>query len=63
MTLIQPKPLAGKTIVWAILSWSTLSLIIPIQQSLTSMDYINIVPDQVHPFIATVFPAGDGGHQ
>ena len=44
-------------------SWSTLGPIIPLEQSLTSMRYVNIIADQFHPFMATVFPSGDGVYQ
>lgn len=49
--------------VWAMFSWTTLGTIIPIHQSLTSMHYVNIIADQVYPFMTTVFPAGDGVYQ
>lgn len=53
----------GGIMVWAMFSWGTLGPIIPIEQSLTSVRYLNMVADQVHPFMATVFPAGDGVYQ
>ena len=48
---------------WEMFSWSTLGPIIPIEQSLTSVHYVNIVANQVHPFMTTVFTAGDGVYQ
>lgn len=30
---------------------------------MTAVRYLNIADDQVHPFMATVFPAGDGRYQ
>lgn len=48
---------------WAIFSWSTLGPLIAIEQSLTSVLYLNIVADQVHPFMTTVFLASDGVYQ
>lgn len=39
---------------WAMF-WATLRPIIPIAQSLTADWYVNIIADQVHPFMAIMF--------
>ncbi len=48
---------------WAMFCWGTLGPIIPIAQFLTALRYLNFVADQVHPFMTTVFPPGDGRYQ
>ncbi len=53
----------GGVILWAMFSWDTLGPIIQTAQSLTAVRYRNIVADQVHPFTATVFLAGDSHYQ
>lgn len=50
----------GGVMLWGIFSSDTLGSIVPIAQSLTAARYLNIVSDQVHPFMVTVFPDGDG---
>lgn len=60
---MQTQAGGGGVMLWPLLSWDTLDPIIPIAQSLTALRYLNIVVDQVHPFMATVLLAGDGCYQ
>ena len=43
----------GCVMVWGMFSWHTLGPLIPIEQRLNAIAYLNIVADQVHPFMAT----------
>ena len=45
---------------WAMFCWETLGPAIHVDVSLTRVTYLNIVADQVHPFMAMVFPDGSG---
>ncbi len=46
----------GGVMLWVMFSWDMLGPNIPIAQSLTAVRYLNIVADQLHPFVETVFP-------
>lgn len=50
-------------LVSAIFSWGTLKPIVLVDETLTGHTYLNIVTDQVHPFMAIIFPGGDGVFQ
>ncbi|KAJ8254683.1 hypothetical protein GJAV_G00196010 [Gymnothorax javanicus] len=52
-----------KVTLWAMFCWESLGPIVHLEASLTPDAYLNIVADQVHPFMATVFPDGDGFFQ
>ena len=45
---------------WAMFCWETLGPAIHVDGNLTRVTYLNIVADQVHPFMAMVFPDGSG---
>ncbi|GBL88493.1 hypothetical protein AVEN_159081-1 [Araneus ventricosus] len=53
----------GSVIVWGIFSWHYLDPLIPLEGNLNSCAYLSIVADQVHPYMATVYPANDGVFQ
>ncbi|MCI4377385.1 hypothetical protein PGIGA_G00202980 [Pangasianodon gigas] len=50
----------GSVMPWAMFCWETLGPGIYVSATLTRTTYLNIVADQVHPFMATVFPNGSG---
>ncbi|KAJ8276573.1 hypothetical protein COCON_G00083250, partial [Conger conger] len=50
----------GSMMLWAMFCWETLGPGIHVDVNLTHATYLNIVADQVHPFMATVFPDGSG---
>ena len=50
----------GSVMLWAMFCWETLGPGIHVDVTLTRTTYLNIVADQVHPFMATVFPDGSG---
>uniref|UniRef100_A0A3Q3JTD4 Transposase Tc1-like domain-containing protein n=1 Tax=Monopterus albus TaxID=43700 RepID=A0A3Q3JTD4_MONAL len=49
--------------IWAMFCWETLGPVIHVDITLTRTTYLNIVADQVHPFMAKVFPDGSGFFQ
>ena len=50
----------ASVMLWAMFCWQTLNPSIHVHVTLTHATYLNIVADQVHPFMATVFPDGTG---
>ena len=50
----------GSVMLWPILCWETLGPAIHVDVNLTRVTYQNIVANQVHPFMAMVFPDGSG---
>ena len=50
----------GSVMLWTMFCWETLGPGIHVDVTLTRTTYLNIVADQVHPFMATVFPDGSG---
>lgn len=61
MTTLQAG--GGGIMVWGMFSWSTLGPLISVETSLNSTEYLRIVADHVHPFMAVMFPDGDGYFQ
>ncbi|GBM02146.1 Transposable element Tcb2 transposase [Araneus ventricosus] len=53
----------GSVMVWGIFSWHALSPLIPVEGTLNSCAYLSIIADQVHPYMATVYPENDGMFQ
>ena len=50
----------GSVMLWAMFCCETLGPGINVNVTLTRTTYLNIVADQVHPFMATVFSNGSG---
>ncbi|MCI4388645.1 hypothetical protein PGIGA_G00088540 [Pangasianodon gigas] len=48
----------GSVMLWAMFCWETLGPGIHVDSILTHTTYLNIVADQVHPFMAMLFPNG-----
>ncbi|MCJ8733570.1 hypothetical protein PDJAM_G00225080 [Pangasius djambal] len=48
----------GSVMPWTMFCWENLGPGIHVDVTLTHSTYLNIVADQVHPFMATVFPNG-----
>ncbi|GBN99020.1 hypothetical protein AVEN_23185-1 [Araneus ventricosus] len=53
----------GIVMVWCMFSWHALGPLIPVEGTLNSCAYLSIVADQVHPYMATVYPENDGAFQ
>uniref|UniRef100_A0AAY5F1C5 Transposase Tc1-like domain-containing protein n=1 Tax=Electrophorus electricus TaxID=8005 RepID=A0AAY5F1C5_ELEEL len=49
--------------IWGMLSWHALGSLIPVDENLEAPAYLNILGDQVHPFMTIMYPKGDGYFQ
>ncbi|GFV84886.1 uncharacterized protein TNCV_4298681 [Trichonephila clavipes] len=43
--------------------WASLGRVIVEEQTMNATGYLNIFADQLHPYMASVFPAGNGMFQ
>ncbi|GBM61631.1 hypothetical protein AVEN_122248-1 [Araneus ventricosus] len=41
-------------------SWTALGPVVVVEQTMKAANYLNIIADQLHPYMAFVFPAGNG---
>lgn len=53
----------GSVIIWAAMSWFSAGPIVTLKGRITGEKYRDILADQVHPMMQTLFPAGDGMFQ
>ncbi len=53
----------GGVMVWGVFSWHTLGPLIKVEQCLNATGYLNIIANQVHPFMAAVYPSANGFFQ
>ena len=47
-------------VVWGVFSWHTLVPLIKLEQHLNAAGYLNIIANQVHPFMAAVYQSANG---
>ncbi|GBN60747.1 hypothetical protein AVEN_37927-1 [Araneus ventricosus] len=45
---------------WGTFSWAALGPVVVVEQTLKAANYLNIIADQLHPYMAFVFPTGNG---
>lgn len=58
---VEPEcTVGGVVMLWAMFCWETLGPAVHVDDALTGSTYLNIIADQVHPFMETVFPDGSG---
>ena len=50
----------GGVMVWGVFSWDTLCPLIKVEQRLNATGYLNIFANQVHPFMAAMYPSANG---
>ncbi|GBO00583.1 Transposable element Tc1 transposase [Araneus ventricosus] len=50
----------GSIILWGTLSWASLGPIVVVEQTMKPANYLNIIADQLYPYMAFVFPTGNG---
>ena len=50
----------GGVIVRGVFSWHTLGSLIKLEQRLNATGYLNIIANEVHPFMAAVYPSANG---
>ncbi|GBN00555.1 hypothetical protein AVEN_76605-1 [Araneus ventricosus] len=41
-------------------SWAALEPVVVVEQTMKAANYLNIIADQLHPYMAFVFPTGNG---
>ncbi|GBM98948.1 Transposable element Tc1 transposase, partial [Araneus ventricosus] len=51
---------AGGIMLWGTLSWSALGPVVVVEQTMKAANYLNIIADQLHTYMAFVFPTGNG---
>jgi len=44
-------------------SWASLGPMVVVEQTMNATEYLNIIADQLHPYMDSVFPAGNGMFQ
>ena len=53
----------GGIILWGTFSWASLGPVDVVNQILIATEYLNITADQLYPYMASVFPSGNGMFQ
>ncbi|GBM12774.1 hypothetical protein AVEN_128449-1 [Araneus ventricosus] len=43
---------------WGTFSWAALGPVVVVEQTMKAENYLNIIADQLHPYMAFVFPTG-----
>ena len=49
----------GGVMVWGVFSWHILGTLIKVEQRLNGTGHLNIIANQVHPFMAAVYPSAN----
>ncbi|GBN47885.1 hypothetical protein AVEN_39367-1 [Araneus ventricosus] len=44
---------------WGTFSWAALGPVVVVEQTMKAANYLNIIADQLHPYMAVVFPTGN----
>ncbi|GBN25451.1 Transposable element Tcb1 transposase [Araneus ventricosus] len=50
----------GGIMLWGTFSWTALGPVVMVEQTMKAANYLNIIADQLHPYMAFVFPTGNG---
>nr|GBL80108.1 hypothetical protein AVEN_181091-1 [Araneus ventricosus] len=50
----------GGIMLWKTFSWAALGPVVVVEQTMKAANYLNITADQLHPYMAFVFPTGNG---
>ncbi|GBM07172.1 Transposable element Tc1 transposase [Araneus ventricosus] len=45
---------------WGTFSWAALGSVVVVEQTMKAANYLNIIANQLHPYMAFVFPTGNG---
>ncbi|GFV63316.1 transposable element Tc1 transposase [Trichonephila clavipes] len=53
----------GSIMLWGTFSWAFLGPVVVVEQTMNATGYLNIIADQLHPYMASVFPAGNAMFQ
>ncbi|GBO36422.1 Transposable element Tc1 transposase [Araneus ventricosus] len=49
----------GGIMLWGPFSWAALGPVVVVEQTMKAANYLNITADQMHPYMAFVFPTGN----
>ncbi|GBM27677.1 Transposable element Tc1 transposase [Araneus ventricosus] len=50
----------GVIMLWGTFSWAAMLPVFVVEQTMKAANYLNIIADQLHPYMAFVFPTGNG---
>ncbi|GBO33815.1 hypothetical protein AVEN_224183-1 [Araneus ventricosus] len=50
----------GGIMLWRTFSWAALGPVVAIEQTMKAVNYLTIIADQLYPYMAFVFPTGNG---
>ncbi|GBN26526.1 hypothetical protein AVEN_236015-1 [Araneus ventricosus] len=50
----------GGIMLWGTFSWAALGAVVVVEQTMKAANYLNIIADKLHPYIAFVFATGNG---
>ncbi|GBL87658.1 hypothetical protein AVEN_81290-1 [Araneus ventricosus] len=50
----------GGVMFWVTFSWAALVRVVVVEQTMKAANYLDIIADQLHPYMAFVFPSGNG---
>ncbi|GBN89068.1 Transposable element Tc1 transposase [Araneus ventricosus] len=50
----------GDIMLWGMFSWAALGPVVMVEQIMKAANYLNTIADQLHPYMAFVFPTGNG---
>lgn len=50
----------GGIMLWGTFSWASPGPVVVVERTMNATGYLNIIADQLHPYMASVFPAGNG---
>ncbi|GBL74166.1 Transposable element Tc1 transposase [Araneus ventricosus] len=50
----------GGIMLWGTFSWASLGPVVVVEQTMKAANYLNIIADQLHPYMSFVFPTGNG---
>ncbi|GFV52135.1 transposase domain containing protein [Trichonephila clavipes] len=53
----------GSIMLWRTFSWVLLRPVVVVEQTMNATGYLNIIADQLHPYMTSVSPAGNGMFQ
>ncbi|GFV48486.1 transposable element Tc1 transposase [Trichonephila clavipes] len=53
----------GSIMLWRTFSWAFLGPVVVVEQTMNATGYLNIIADQLHPYMTSVSPAGNGMFQ
>ncbi|GBM09694.1 Transposable element Tc1 transposase [Araneus ventricosus] len=50
----------GGIMLWGTFSWAALGPVVVVEQTMKAANYLNVIADQLHSYMAFVFPTGNG---